>query len=263
MPNTWGNKVNAPPYLSFSWNPTGSVGNLAVWWQKDAQKDKLKTLTRRKMTWWTVEFACVCWVYVSLYVSVCACLPVCLCVCLCVCVSVCVSGVCVFVSMCVCICLCLCLCVFVCLRVSVCSCICVCVYVPLYLCVSVCSCVSVCMSVYTQVSRVDFLEFSSHILKIVLPTPTLQQGAKLLGKWKIQRWVMKFLFHFSPVVLQSDYTLVSPWRAFKILTRIRSHAQDFWLGWLEWSWAQMIMCKVSIMCVLDTGRYRQTQSGII
>ena len=41
--------------------------------------------------------------------------------------------------------------------------------------VSVCVCVSVCM----QVSRVDFLECSSYILKIVLPTPTLQQGAKL------------------------------------------------------------------------------------
>ena len=146
MPNTWGNKVNAPPYLSFSWNPTGSVGNLAVWWQKDAQKDKLKTLTRRKMTWWTVEFACVCWVYVSLYVSVCACLPVCLCVCLCVCVSVCVSGVCVFVSMCVCICLCLCL--YMSVFVSVCDCVSASICLFMYLCVCICAFVSVCICLF-------------------------------------------------------------------------------------------------------------------
>ena len=41
IPNRWGNKANAPPYLSFSRNPTGSVGNLAVWWQKAAQNSKL------------------------------------------------------------------------------------------------------------------------------------------------------------------------------------------------------------------------------
>lgn len=169
------------------------------------------------MTWWAVEFACVCCVCVSLCVSVCSCLPVCLCVCLYVylCVSVCVSA---------CMCLCVSLgsvCLYWCVSVYVCVCVCVCVC----LWVSVSSCICVCVSVCTQVSRVDFLE-CSHILKIVLPTPTLQQGAKL-GEMKDPRWVMKFLFHFSPVVLQSDYTLVSPWRAFKILTRIRSHAQDF------------------------------------
>lgn len=139
MPNTWGNKVNAPPYLSFSRNPTGSVGNLAVWWQKDAQKDKLKTLTRRKMTQWTVEFACACWVYVSLYVSVCACLCVCLCVSL---GSVCLYR-CVSVYVCVCVCVCLCVCEYLFVHVFVCVYMCLCICVYLFVRVSLCVCLCI------------------------------------------------------------------------------------------------------------------------
>ena len=178
MPNTWGNKVNAPPYLSFSRNPTGSVGNLAVWWQKDAQKDKLNTLTRRKMTQWTVEFACACWVYVSLYVSVCACLCVFVCVCLCVSLgSVCLYR-CVSVYVCVCVCVCLCVCEYLFVHVFVCVYMCLCICVYLFVRVSLCVCL--CIRRWTGLLSRVFFSYSENSP----PYPHPSTRSQTLGEMK-------------------------------------------------------------------------------
>ena len=59
-------------------------------------------------------------------------------------------------------------------------------------------------------------------------SPRSQTLGKMRGIW---RWVMKFIFYFSPVVLKPDFTWVSHGERLKILMLPRPHAQNLHVGW--------------------------------